>query len=506
LALAWVLWPWLAALGVEALLARAPRALGTLLLSSTSLLLSLSVAWSRTRPEDLGPRLERVLVERYGQRFGTTVEDVRARIPAESALRAGRHLEESLARALAASAALALGGLLALFLDRRRSRFERGPPRVPLLLGGALLIGVSLLPLAAAGGPARLPQALAGLSALLLFVAIGLRTSRAELVLWLPLACALLLEGFLGARGHVGGRAILGAGLFPPSRSIDAVREAAGDGRVLRLDGSARPLERIVQLARPNLLVAYGINDLTPYPTFTPRELTELFTALDPRSFYRNHVSHLSRPELLDHPLLDLLRVQAILSYEPVVHPRLAALLERPGFCVYRRSGALPVARIVPAALAGASDEQVVRALVAAGADPARATWIAPEHAAALAGVPVPDAGADWQPGAITALERPARNRLALEIRGSRGGWLVVHEQWAEGWRARVDGGPEQPVLRADHAFRALPIPAGDLRVELSYAPRSLEWGALASALALLGVLVWELLRAPAENSGPEPG
>ena len=93
----------------------------------------------------------------------------------------------------------------------------------------------------------------------------------------------------------------------------------------------------------------------------------------------------------------------------------------------------------------------------------------------------------------IDSVEHPAKNRVRVRVSGSHGGWLVLHEQWARGWRARVNG-DDVPVLRADHAYRAVPIPSGDVTVEFEYAPRSLEWGAALALVALLGVLAWELL------------
>ena len=80
--------------------------------------------------------------------------------------------------------------------------------------------------------------------------------------------------------------------------------------------------------------------------------------------------------------------------------------------------------------------------------------------------------------------------------RARRGGWLVMHEQWAPGWRATVDGEPA-PLVRADYACRAVRIPAGSSRVETRHAPSSLRLGALLTlgALAAAFLLDRTLLR-----------
>ncbi len=82
---------------------------------------------------------------------------------------------------------------------------------------------------------------------------------------------------------------------------------------------------------------------------------------------------------------------------------------------------------------------------------------------------------------------------LDVISRGPRGRHLVLNDSFAPGWTARVDGRIAR-VLRANHFARAVPLPPGPCHVELSYEPRSLRLGALASSLALVA-LVLVLLR-----------
>jgi hypothetical protein len=72
------------------------------------------------------------------------------------------------------------------------------------------------------------------------------------------------------------------------------------------------------------------------------------------------------------------------------------------------------------------------------------------------------------------------RHRFELEADGP--GWLVVHESYARGWRAHVDGA-EAAIVPANVAFRAVFLPAGNHRIAFDYvAPRALA-GAIVSAL-----------------------
>ena len=435
LAVAWVLWPWLAALGAEAVLAARPRARAALALGAAvaALLAGAGVLW--LEPERFAPWLQGALLERYaGLPDPPTAAVIAEQVPLEAAVAAGAHLERALERSALIALATAAAG--ALFLVRR----------APRGLAAALLLATAL--------------------------ADGLWTARHELRSQHPRDLSL----------------------FPPSEAIEAVSAAAGDGRVVRLDPSASHVEDVERLARPNMLEVYGISDLTPWTVFTPRGLVELVgesdrgarDGLDPAAHFRSGIAGITRPELLGAPLLDLLRVTCVLAREPVEHASLELAFERPGFHVYRRRGALPPARIVPEGVAVASDEIARRLLVTGAVDPARQALLAPGVAARA---PAPGAGE----AVIEGPFRPAKNRLDLRVRGSRGGLLVMHEQWFPGWKATINGADAE-VLRVDHVYRGLWLPAGELDIRTRYAPASLRTG-FVLLLLCLGTAAWLGLR-----------
>jgi hypothetical protein len=78
-----------------------------------------------------------------------------------------------------------------------------------------------------------------------------------------------------------------------------------------------------------------------------------------------------------------------------------------------------------------------------------------------------------------------APDRVQADVDTDVPAYLVVVDAWAPGWRASVDGVPA-PVVRANLAFRAVPVSPGHHRVELRYRPRSVRDGLVVSGLAVL--------------------
>ena len=65
---------------------------------------------------------------------------------------------------------------------------------------------------------------------------------------------------------------------------------------------------------------------------------------------------------------------------------------------------------------------------------------------------------------------------IAIQVTAATDELLVMTEIYYPGWRATVDG-VETPILRADYAFRAVPVRAGSHRVEMIFDPWSVKIG-----------------------------
>ncbi len=74
--------------------------------------------------------------------------------------------------------------------------------------------------------------------------------------------------------------------------------------------------------------------------------------------------------------------------------------------------------------------------------------------------------------------------RLAWTVTTDRPGLLFVSDAYYPGWTASIDGQPAD-ILRANIAFRAVLVPAGEHQIEMRYEPRSFRYGAAISLVAL---------------------
>ena len=113
-------------------------------------------------------------------------------------------------------------------------------------------------------------------------------------------------------------------------------------------------------------------------------------------------------------------------------------------------------------------------------------------------------------PGGAARIVRYEDEKVAVALADSAGGILVLSDTYYPGWRAFVDG-VEHPILRANHVFRAVVVPAGAHEVVFSYEPDSFRYGLLISvaAVALWLGLAWggrRLILPPVANMPTDAG
>jgi hypothetical protein len=206
-----------------------------------------------------------------------------------------------------------------------------------------------------------------------------------------------------------------------------------------------------------NFLMAYGLSTPTGYASLIPRVTGEMVRALGGRAGDRS-----IELKATDRRALRALGVGAVLT----PHGE-------------ERIDAVPRAWLVDEVEVLADPDARLRRLADPSFDPARTAILeerAPEVSRRARGSVMRVNDREF----VADVDAPAL--------------LVVGETCHSGWRCEVDGLP-QPVLRANHAMKAVALGPGRHRVTFSYRPRSVLLGALCSAVSLALLGGWLLLR-----------
>ncbi|MCG3179750.1 MAG: hypothetical protein BIFFINMI_02093 [Phycisphaerae bacterium] len=126
--------------------------------------------------------------------------------------------------------------------------------------------------------------------------------------------------------------------------------------------------------------------------------------------------------------------------------------------------------------------------------DPLRSVLLTAEPSIKLDGTGQP-------PGRVTKIRRLPGAGLEIQTDSSRAGYLVLSEQFYPGWSATVDGKPVK-LEQADYIISAIPLPAGEHRIEYRYRPPAVYAGAAMTGTAWLAALVLLALAAVARLRG----
>jgi hypothetical protein len=186
---------------------------------------------------------------------------------------------------------------------------------------------------------------------------------------------------------------------------------------------------------------------------------------------------------------------------------------EQGSIAVYENRSALPRAFYVPRAVVVEDPKLALTALAAGSHDPRR-------HATLEA---LPADGFLGERSGATGTARIVSDRseeVMVQMQASAAGFLFLSDQLYPGWSATVNGAPAE-ILRANHAFRLVRVPAGESTVVFRYRPLSVWAGLTVSAgtaglVLAAAVLRWRGLAGPgwlrpatrssAPASPPTPG
>ena len=195
--------------------------------------------------------------------------------------------------------------------------------------------------------------------------------------------------------------------------------------------------------------------------------------------------SPMVRPEVKER-VLDVMNVEYVV--ESKAHPREVVLGGASRELRLRERGsALPRAHVVPRAEVIGDWGGVLARLVDESFEPREAVIIEKPPPGKM-WVGEEKGELEWLVGEISY----GLNALEVDVVLSERGFLVVSDAYFPGWEAKANG-ERVEIYRADGAFRAIPLEAGEYRVEMRYEPMSFRLGlaiSVVSAVALLAIVV----------------
>jgi hypothetical protein len=96
----------------------------------------------------------------------------------------------------------------------------------------------------------------------------------------------------------------------------------------------------------------------------------------------------------------------------------------------------------------------------------------------------------DTHPTSNLAIVEYDTDAVTVTVTTDQPGYLVLSDAYYPGWQARVDGQPA-PIRRANYAFRAVYVPAGEHTVQLFFDPLIWKVSLGISGLTLLVLAIW---------------
>ncbi len=268
---------------------------------------------------------------------------------------------------------------------------------------------------------------------------------------------------------------VSGRWLYPETPAIAWVRAQPGHAR-MTMPG--------------HVGVLYDLAEPHGYDGLTPRRIVDLVGSVGTgsalvRGYLQNPLAvvgseAVSPAAVLTSPVVDLLGVRHVMLPPGAapIWPHLTLGYEGSDARVFVNDRALPRAFLVFRARC-VDDVTAPRVI--------REHSVDLRHEVLLAGCTTPTpSGPPTSASAEIRAYAPTRVRVATQA-GSAA-YLVLTDTWFPGWRVRVDG-RDATLWRADHAFRAVWVPAGRHEVEFRFEPRSLKVGLLVSVLSAAAAL-----------------
>ncbi len=219
-------------------------------------------------------------------------------------------------------------------------------------------------------------------------------------------------------------------------------------------------------LWQPNTALLHGLYDAWGlYNPLTLADTTLYWSGITPRSTGR-------------YNFLGIKYIIASKAGAPADGRIVPVFNEDPAINIYLNQDALPRLLLVGEAQVVADHDAAWQAIRAETFDPA--TMVILEGGSPL----------QTRPTSTLSFLQYDLDRVRISVETDQPGYLVLSDAYYPGWQATVDDRAE-PIRRANYAFRAVYVPAGQHTVEFVFQPLIWKFGLAVSGVTLAGLTTW---------------
>ncbi len=269
---------------------------------------------------------------------------------------------------------------------------------------------------------------------------------------------------------------------FNPTTSPEQIYPTPDAIKFLKQDPGIYRVSATGLILNPNSGMVFNLADIRGYDPVTPRRYLDLISRLEGHFPIHYHSLFIKASS----PLFDLLNVKYVLTEQQLTSKWKLVYQDEGPVKVYQNQDVLPRAFMVYKAeiveTAEASLERVIDKTFnfkeAVVLEKRPSGWTEPPEISQFsAEVNI----IDYQP-----------NQMILKVATTANGLLILTDTYMPGWKARLDG-QETQVYIANHAFRAVVVPAGTHQIKFIYQPLTFWIGSGISLLSLFFLLAWLL-------------
>jgi len=268
--------------------------------------------------------------------------------------------------------------------------------------------------------------------------------------------------------------------IFPQVRLTNLLQEKTGFDRI-----GAEKASNI----ESNLTLYYSLSTAEGYDALYPRRIGELVWAAKEGKF----VTDFSRSTVvvpqfenqLNQRIMHLFSLKYILSRNDdlVVSSEFVPLWYDNGWQIYDNQAALPRATLFGQYQVITDSRQAVETLLNSEFD-YRSTLILSQP---------PSSPPQSDPTATATITQYLPHRVTITTQSQQPQLLLLTDTFYPGWKTTIDSEPTQ-ILRANHAFRAVSLPAGNHQIVFKYDPLSVKLGMVVSLIGL-SLAAYEIIR-----------